>query len=198
MRNTLLIGLGLFGFAVSALAGPPLVCHPFDIGQAKSLPWASGANWENPDPSYDVKNLGRDTIALLDSGAPVLVRMETMRRAAVYGENNHDAVRTLLARLQQRANSKPDALSLFDYGYMIATIKQIHWKYQEDLTGGVDGYELVAKALALNPDSGEMHYAAALILSDQPGTPRRDEHLRRARAVQGDALLAENIAKSFK
>ena len=29
----------LLGFTTFAQAGPPLICHPIEIGQAKSLPW---------------------------------------------------------------------------------------------------------------------------------------------------------------
>ena len=35
-------------FAQYAMAGPPLICHAFEIGQAKSLPLASGS-WNLSD-----------------------------------------------------------------------------------------------------------------------------------------------------
>src|SRR5262249_28090120 len=73
--------LPLFLFAAGmALAGPPLICHPFSIGNDPSLPF--GKNWNSPDPKYDTRNLAADTLKLLDSGQSVLTRMETMRRAA--------------------------------------------------------------------------------------------------------------------
>src|SRR2546422_8717270 len=31
----------LLGFTTFAQAGPPLICHPIEIGQAKSLPWVA-------------------------------------------------------------------------------------------------------------------------------------------------------------
>ena len=35
-----------------------------------------------------MKNLTRDTLAILDSNTPVLVRMETLRRATIYARQN--------------------------------------------------------------------------------------------------------------
>jgi hypothetical protein len=38
--------------AQPALAGPPLLCFPFEIGTAASLPVGTGG-WESIDRSYD-------------------------------------------------------------------------------------------------------------------------------------------------
>src|SRR5260370_598362 len=47
------VGLVVLNLAGSALAGPPLICHPFDIGDAKSLPW-TGSAWNlSGNQSYD-------------------------------------------------------------------------------------------------------------------------------------------------
>src|SRR5262249_34038560 len=74
--------------ADSARAGPPLICHSIAIGEAQSLPWTSqGWNLSGAE-TYDVKNLVRDTLALLDSATPVVVRMETLRRATLYARND--------------------------------------------------------------------------------------------------------------
>lgn len=180
-------------------AGPPLICHPYDIGNAQSLPWGHSqqgsweAGWDNPLPGYDTKQLAGDTLKILDANAPVLVRMETMRRAALYGANDHASAAALLTALKQRATApNPGALALFDYGYFTATLKQIQWKYKEDLTGGADGYQLVERALAIKPDSAEMHFAAAIISRD-PRKPDFAEHARKARSAHADALLAANI-----
>src|SRR5437667_464617 len=79
----------LLGIPQTTQAGPPLICHPLDIGGAKSLPWIggdrpSGADWRGVDPNYNLGQLVVDTLALLTPDTPVLVRMETMRRATVY------------------------------------------------------------------------------------------------------------------
>ena len=59
------------GLVSRAAAGPPLICHPFEIGTAQSLPWAGGPNWHSPSPGYDTNRLVDDTLALLDAKAPM-------------------------------------------------------------------------------------------------------------------------------
>ena len=57
------LGLGLavlvalFTLASSAEAGPPLICHPFEIGNANSLPWGNSQNWKSPKEGYDIAKL---------------------------------------------------------------------------------------------------------------------------------------------
>jgi len=193
--------LSIAGFALGALlftaqAGPPLICHPYDIGTAQSLAWGQGhdaVGFDNQDPNYNTKHLAADTLKILDVGAPVLVRMETMRRAALYGANDHASAASLLATLKQRAEaSNPDALALFDYGYFAETLKQIVWKYKEDLTGGADGYSYVKRAITMRPDSAEMHFAAA-VMTRYPQRPDYQQHAMLARAAKSDPLLAANI-----
>src|SRR5437667_11540374 len=105
----------LFTLASSAEAGPPLICHAFEIGNAKSLPWGNSQNWNSPKLGYDIAKLSEDTIALLSPDVPVVVRMETLRRAAIYGEKDERIAYGLLSRLMARAlddgaTEKPDAL----------------------------------------------------------------------------------------
>lgn len=195
MRNTLLfeIGLALLSTAFVAQAGPPLICHPYNIGGAKSLPWGTGPAWDATDPAYNKHNLVTDTLATLDQSPTVLVRMETLRRAVLYGAQDHAVARALLAQLKNREEAKPGALAYFDYGYFLASLNQIHWLYKEDLSAGVDGYQFVQKALALAPDSPEMHFAAAMMAPAERAT-----HLAKARAAKNDALLAENLSTHFQ
>ena len=199
MRTILLsIGLALLATVFTIQAGPPLICHPYDIGGAKSLPWGQGRDavgFDNGDPNYNTKQLSADTLRILDAGGPVLVRMETMRRAALYGANDHAAAAALLSALKQRATaSNARATALFDYGYFTETLKQLDWKYKEDLTGGVDGYSFVERAIALEPDSAEMHFAAAIMAHTKSGMrPDYAEHVQKARAAKSDSLLAANV-----
>src|SRR5208283_4153243 len=59
-RFTVALLLALVLVTSSALAGPPLICHSFDIGGAKSLPWI-GHDWNlSGTESYDTKNLAAD------------------------------------------------------------------------------------------------------------------------------------------
>jgi hypothetical protein len=195
MRNTLLFGLGLALLSTPfvAQAGPPLICHTYNIGGAKSLPWGTGSGWNTPDPAYNVQRLVNDTLAILDQNPTVLVRMETLRRAVLYGVEDHAAAGALLAQLKNREEAKPSASGYFDYGYFLASLNKIHWLYKEDLSAGVDGYQFVQKALALAPDSAEMHFAAAVMAPAE-----RETHLAKARAAKNDALLAENLSTHFQ
>src|SRR5258708_21423105 len=196
MRMFLLsIGLAIFATVFTLQAGPPLICHPYDIGDAQSLPWGHGRDavgFDNGDPNYNTKQLSADTLRILDAGGPVLVRMETMRRAALYGSNDHAAAAGLLSALKQRATgTNPRAAALFDYGYFTETLKQLDWKYKEDLTDGVDGYPFVQRAIALEPDSAEMHFAAAIMArGTRARAPPPDcaEHAQKARAGKADAI----------
>ncbi len=47
----------MMSFAGMAQAGPPLICHTFQIGQAKSLPWVSHSWNLSGSENYDTKNL---------------------------------------------------------------------------------------------------------------------------------------------
>ena len=90
-----------------ALAGPPLLCHPFDIGAAKSLPWSGASSWFDGQAGYDIKHLADDTVAILTPAAPVIVRMETLRRAAIYASRDTNVARQLLLIVTDR--TRPDA-----------------------------------------------------------------------------------------
>lgn len=197
MLRNLIVLAGLVSTALHA--GPPLICHPFEIGSAHSLPWgtSTAGGWDNPDASYDLHRLQADTLALLNPQTAVLARMETIRRAAIYGVQDAAVMKSLLSSLQGRTG-KSTALALFDYGYMLATLKQIEWRYKQDLSDGIDGYALVKKALAIEANP-EMHFAAAIIASSAPVRPaERNEHLQLARAASSDRTLAQNVSNLFK
>src|SRR5215470_3586980 len=73
--------LSLSFLVAAASAGPPLICHSFDIDGANSLPWVSH-DWNlSGSEKYDTTKLATDTIAILDSNQVTLVHMETLRRA---------------------------------------------------------------------------------------------------------------------
>ncbi len=216
-RFALTLIAAMLSFAVIAQAGPPLICHTIEIGQAKSLPWISH-NWNlSGGENYDTKNLARDTLEILAPDTPVLVRMETLRRATLYARKDPIAAKELLARLHARATSAestghPDALAWFDVGYLAETYKQWLGQNLPHMTdsmrmdpnpaAAVDGYALVKKALALrgtalHGDDPQMEFAAALITLSGP----QDEHRQHAqKAIAGaktDSLLAQNLATHF-
>ena len=154
-----------------AVAGPPLLCFPFDIGTARSLPMGSGG-WRAIDPAYDVTRLIDDTVALLGPDTPVLVRMETLRRATVYAADHAEIAAALLRTLRDRAKvpAANAGLAVFDFGYLVETYRQAAPMFKHAIAdiAGVDGYQLVLKARALQSDAS-MEYAAQLIASGSAG-----------------------------
>ncbi|HEX7695822.1 MAG TPA: hypothetical protein VF394_00445 [Candidatus Acidoferrum sp.] len=208
-RFAIVLVAAVLCFASIAQAGPPLICHTIEIGQAKSLPWI-GHNWNlSGGENYDTKNLVRDTLDILTPDIPVLVRMETLRRATLYARNDPVAAKELLARLHARATSAessghPDALAWFDAGYLAETYKQWigqSWmrvsKDEQNPAAGVDGYTLVKKALALRGSDPQMEFAAALITLSGPQEEHRQHSLKAIAGAKTDPLLAQNLATHF-
>jgi hypothetical protein len=209
MPNSMKILAALVMLAAPVFAGPPLVCHPINIGTAHSLPWTS-TTWNlSGDERYDVNHLVADTFALLGPDTPVLVRMETIRRAALYSQNNAAIAGELLAGLEARAAiGEHDALAAFDYGYLIETYRQLEMafrmsrgeKHRGDWVNpaaGLDGYAWVKKAIGMRGRDAEMEFAAALITTENSKQDYR-EHVEKARAgMKKDPLLAENVAGDF-
>lgn len=192
-----------------SLAGPPLLCHPFDIGSAASLPWGSGSGWFDGSPSYRLTGLVADTEALLGPQTPVVVRMETLRRASIYASRDPKIAGELLARLTAKANSskasgRPDALALMDAAYVAEALRQIVLiggvnGYKDRIDGvrdvlrGHDGVQYINASLAAKPGDAGLEFAAALISA---GTDRAayQRHAERARAgASQDALIARNL-----
>jgi len=190
----------LLGFTAFAHAGPPLICHPIEIGQAKSLPWVEFNH--RGSTVYDLNNLSRDTLAILDSRTPVLVRMETLRRSTIYSRQDLQVAKELITRLQARvANSdaagRPDALAWFDVGSLAEAYKQWMGKGEPNPAAGLDGYSWVKKAISLRGSDPEMEFAAALITLPGPDSAHRD-HVQKAMArAKNDPLLAQNLASNF-
>ena len=190
----------LLGFTTFAQAGPPLICHPIEIGQAKSLPWVEFNHRGSTD--YDLKNLSRDTLAILDSHAPVLVRMETLRRATIYARQDPQVAKELITRLQARAAKsdvarRPDALAWFDVGYLAEPYKQWMGKGEPNPAAGLDGYSLVRKAISLRGSDPEMEFAAALITLPSPDSVHRNHVQEAMEGAKNDSLLAQNLASTF-
>jgi hypothetical protein len=171
---------------VAAQAGPPLVCFPMAIGDARSLAWGSGSGWNTPRPDYDRSRLAEDTIAVLGPQTPVLVRMETLRRAAVYASSDPAAARKLFDALRARAGrvsaGKADPLAQFDLGYAVEAYRQTRPMVDRvpSLDPPEDGYALVRQALLARGPDPEMEYAAALMTCDRARRDLSDKHLQAA------------------
>jgi hypothetical protein len=191
-------------FVTSALAGPPLVCHRFDISNAKSLPWVSH-NWKlSGTESYETKNLPADTLAILDNDSTILVHMETLRRAALYGTKDPVALKHLALKLIARSDAAPQntpavAMADFDLGYFAEILTQIHWIAKDfaNPLQSVDGYALVRKARQLHPNNAQIEFAAALITLEG----HVSDHQQYAQAAlaggKNDPLLAQNLSVHF-
>lgn len=197
----------------NALAGPPLICHPIEIGNAKSLPW-SGANWRDVKKDYDLNRLVADTLALLQPDTPVLARMETIRRATVYAvwakRDNEVGITVksnavadeLQAKLMERVReafrlNKPATMFLFDAGYLDASFKQAGYKSNVNTPSLAEGYAMVRKGSAHLGGSPEIEFALAII-SEHPRQASHQEHLQKAIAgAKEGSLLAINLVNHF-
>jgi hypothetical protein len=184
----------------SAVAGPQLLCFPMVIDSARSLPWGQGG-WNSPDPTYDLAKLATDTVGLLAQDSPVLVRMETLRRAVIYAAQDRQAAGELFAALRARV-AKPApgasaALAQFDLGYGIEAFRQTRHSFPHSsaVAPSDDGYALIKQALAARGPDPAMEYAAALVASGRSFRAVADEHLRRASAgAPVGSALARTIA----
>ena len=203
-RASSLISAGLMAIVLTCaprlFAGPPLICHAIEIGQAQTLPWVD-LNYRKGDGSYNLQNLAKDTLAILDSNPAVLVRMETLRRATLYARQDPQAAKELLTRLRARAMDPPTdargALAWFDFGYLAESYKQWSGKDEPNPAAGVDGYAWVKRAIQERGDDPEMEFAAALITLTASNADHR-EHVEKAMlGAKTDALLAQNLASRF-
>jgi len=187
-------------FAVATIAGPPLICHQFDIGNAKSLPWISH-DWNlSGSETYDTQTLASDTIAILDADPTVLAHMETLRRATLYARRDPRAAKELLTRLVARSESaavSKEALAAFDAGYLAEAYKQWLGKDEGNPAKGLDGYALVKKALQLRGNDPQMEFAAALITLDGPAGDQMDHAQKALAGAKSDPLLARNLSSRF-
>jgi hypothetical protein len=201
------IAVAILALAVPALAGPPFVCHPFEIGSMKSLPYDSN-NWLGVRGDYDIRHVVADTEAVLKASTPTLVRMETLRRAALYASLDRALAEQLIAammsRVQKAEQSGSMAMALFDAGYVVEALSEIEQfgnhmkefagrgKTLAGLTHAYEGRAMIQKSLALKPGDATMEFALGLLSR----SPENAAHFENARAgAKHDALLASNLAK---
>lgn len=195
--------LALSIFSMAAFAGPPLICHPFEINGANSLPWVSH-NWNlNGNETYDTKKLVADAVAILNSSQSVLVHMETLRRATLYAKSDPVAAKQLLVMLvsgtkNPSSNAQSEAFRLFDAGYLVETYKQWLGDKNQNPANGLDGYALVKEAIRLRGNNDpQMEFAAALISLDGPVSEQREFARKAIAGAKNDSLLARNLSLHF-
>lgn len=185
----------------------PLVKWALVIGDAKSLPWGNPGSWNARAPGYDIEQAPGETLALLTPEAPVLARMETMRRAIVYSEQNPGVAYRVLAGLAGRSEDadrtgKGDPLSWFDLGYFFEACRQAKWLKKEYL-GDRNGYSLVMQAIRVlgdtHPGALEMQFAAGLILLEPKGQHPYYPHFKTVvKQVKEGSLLEKNLVTHLK
>ncbi len=201
--------------AARADAGPALLCESFEPGAgAVLLPWGDASRgWNTPDPAYDSRHLVRDTLRLLSADAPVLARMENLRRATIYAAGDRDAAAALFAALMTRARAADGsayerALALFDAGYLAESYAQGHqvftfgmlnaerrrtWTFDKGgREAGESGYPMVQQALALAGPNPAMEYAASLMTTGAASAGHRQRALAGGTA---DPVLARHLAR---
>lgn len=175
-----------------------MLCFPYEIGSAKSLPWGKDAFQKAG--SYDAGKIVDDTLALLKTERSTLVRMETLRRAAIYIAQNQAKGADLLAKISwiamdAEAAGKPSAEAWFNAGYLAATLRQngcdVGWHVGTDKV--VDGYAYIKKALALTPDDAAMQFGAALVAFEHDESAFKS-HMQKALAgVEPGSDLAKSM-----
>ncbi len=203
-KRNYLTGLGfvfLIGFIVavsSTFAGPPAICHPVEIGNAKSIPW--GNNAFDKKRGYSKSDVIDDTIEVLNFSDSALVHMETLRRATLYLDRSTQQATTLQAALMARAldseiKPKGDALAWFDAGYLAQCYDQtgIDTGVTCGKAQGVIGYGWIKKAISLNENDAELQFGAAMA-TVLAGIKEHDEHAARVRKMaKEDSLVLKNL-----
>jgi hypothetical protein len=190
----------MFGNAV--FAGPPLICHPFDIGNAKSLPFISH-DWNlSGGENYNMQDLANDTVAILNGSQVPLVHMETLRRATLYARKDSLAAKQLLLKIVARARSSeatsaPDAFALFDAAYLAEAYKQWLGEKGENPANGLDSATWIQKAMQIRPNDAQLAFGAALITLRGTETEQHEYAQRATAGAKNDALLARNLSTHF-
>ena len=204
LKNTVAAIAAVLFIASPALAGPPLICHPFETSGGKLIAWGAGAGWNTPDRSYDITRLVADTSAVLTADSPILTRMENMRRATIYAMRDPKIAQALLKSVTTRAlGTSTDSLAWFDAGYLIESYKQAvairDRSYPElrawaevDETIKIDGYNWVKKSMAMaSSPSAEMEFAASLMTEGSLASAHRAKALA---AAPKNSPIARNLA----
>jgi len=182
MRKMLIASavLSVLALAAPALAGPPFVCHPFDIGSAKSLPWGAPDNFLGMRDDYNTRHLVADTDALLTPSTPTLARLETLRRAVMYAARDRAIADQLFALVMNRVKAakdagRQDALAFLDAGFVAESLSEIQEAapYMKAFAGlnlvlagvthGVSGRALIETSASWRPDDESLRLALSLL-----------------------------------
>ncbi|MBL8763779.1 MAG: hypothetical protein JNM07_05880 [Phycisphaerae bacterium] len=199
----LVVAAGVFG-------GPPLLCHPLDIGDAKSIPRDDGSARLSNEAVMDGAN------NVLRTSEDLVVHIETIRRAAMHLGDARGSITEFYADTCARAldaETGPDrkvaARAWFDAAYLTAVRVEMGWDRHEkrdDRTGLPAGYAWLRRAIDMSEGAvPEMHLAAAMMLIDRRADPKGEnaklfgDHARKMlEGTKPGSLLAKNAEGWFK
>ena len=145
---------------------------------------------------------------LLSGDAPILARIENLRRATIYAARDkaiaHELLATVLGRALTAAAGANDPRAWFDAAYLVEAYRQASF-IQQNMTGSdkrlwtiddapseVNGYALMTKAMALAGPSPEMEFAASLM---SEGGIAADHRTRAIAAAPRGSLVALNLSR---
>lgn len=210
MKTRFLTVLAFALAASAAVAGPPILCNPIDIANAKTLPMGSGPL--ECDGGLTAAKAVDQAIVILKSDPSTLVHMETLRRATVYVAKDKPTAKDLLARVmaialdaQTAKDDQRSAAALFDAGFLAACYHEMNVDvgFRPGEGEGIAGYAWIKAAIDKLPSSApqraEMEFGAGLAAHPMdylsPGARALyDAHLKRAtEAAKEGSLLAANI-----
>lgn len=203
MRRTLPVAFAA-ALTFAALAGPPMLCHEFDVGKQTCVSMEKVAK----------KEVAKTLVEALDASRDPLVHMETIRRSVNTGRFDSATFQASYAALSARvldAEAEGEAGSelWFDLGWFVATVSQHSGElpFAAGRDKKVDGYAYMKKAIAgakaaKDDRLAAYNFAAAVMMhpamrhadrkSDNPGlgSDVYDRHLRSAvaDATPGSAL----------
>lgn len=203
LRKTLLMLVIGAVLPAAARSGPPLLCHPYEIGDAKSLPWGGGPF--DRHKTYDTTKLIPDTLALLTHQTPMLERMETLRRAAIYANSTSkekcaELTKALDARRSETLGSgtpqNAKVLREIDYWLTVGAIAQFEYRDGAPANRRA-AYDGLVKALGETPRTAEIEFVLATMSWDLQ-IPEHHGHIAAAcDQTAEDSLLAANIRARF-
>jgi F0F1-type ATP synthase membrane subunit c/vacuolar-type H+-ATPase subunit K len=200
-------------FAGPAQAGfATKLMFQFDIGDARSLPW--GDDWSHEQPEYQLAGLIADTEALLTPSTPIVVRLETLRRAVLYASRDRLIAHRLLMTFRERAKKnhlsvQPEPIAYLDEAFVNDLLWQVGEHSNEPLTSRsrevrglvrqADGYNHLQKGLALHPRDPAYQFGAALLAGVTGlGSAAFGRHASQAiAAAADDPLLARNLDRIY-
>lgn len=181
-----------------AAAGPPLICHAVEVGDAECLPW--GDKPFKQSRGFPTSELVGRTVKALTGTSSALVHMETLRRAALYSERDGELATQLIGALMARALDAEAAgtdasLAWLDAGYLAQCYDQLGVRtgVQCGSSGCIVGYAWVRRSIELSPDDAELEFAAAMMTALAGGS-EHERHVARVRKLAArDSLVSRNL-----